>query len=146
MMGTMIVSTLGIIDTVGMAAEVAGTAERMTGSRRRRRAWSLEEKQRIVAESRAPGASASVVARRHDVNTNQLFTWRRQLEEASAAPPDQPGGFVPAAVAVERPAAPCARGSGQIEIVLESGARVIVGVDVDERALTRVIKALSRPR
>jgi transposase len=146
MMDTMIVSTAGIMDTIGMAVGVAGTAERMGGGQRRRRAWSLEEKQRIVAESRAPGASASVVARRHDVNTNQLFTWRRQLEGVSAAPPDQPVGFVPAAIAVEPPAAPCARGDGQIEIVLASGARVIVGMDVDERALTRVIKALSRPR
>jgi transposase-like protein len=30
----------------------------------------------MVAETRA---SVSIVARRHDVNSNQLFRWRRQL-------------------------------------------------------------------
>ena len=43
---------------------------------RRRRLWSEEEKRRIVAETLQPGASVSVVARRHDVNANMLFTWR----------------------------------------------------------------------
>jgi transposase len=118
-----------------------GTAE----GRRQRRTWSLDQKRRIVAESREPGASASLVARRHDVNTNMLFTWRRQLGDGDAAP-GQPLSFVPAAIAAEAPAAPCPRGSGRIEIVLGSGARVIVGMDVDESALARVIRVLSRQR
>jgi transposase len=33
----------------------------------------------MVAETLAPGASVSVVARRHDVNANQLFKWRREM-------------------------------------------------------------------
>ncbi len=33
----------------------------------------------IVEETLAPGASASIVARQHDVNANQLFMWRRQI-------------------------------------------------------------------
>src|SRR4051812_10238895 len=33
----------------------------------------------MVAETQAPGAAVSIVARRHDVNSNQLFRWRRQL-------------------------------------------------------------------
>jgi transposase len=33
----------------------------------------------MVAETLEPGASVSIVARRHDVNSNQLFRWRRQL-------------------------------------------------------------------
>ena len=37
-----------------------------------------DEKRRIVEETLAHGASVSVVARRHDVNANQVFTWRRQ--------------------------------------------------------------------
>jgi len=93
-----------------------------------------------------PGASASVVARRHDVNTNQLFTWRRQLGDGDAASGQQVS-FVPAAIAAEAPLdAPCSGGNGRIEIVLASGARVIVGTNVDEAALARVIKVLSRQR
>ena len=46
-----------------------------------RRRWTTEEKRRIVDETRAPGSSVSVVARRHDINANLLFKWKR-LEEA----------------------------------------------------------------
>lgn len=42
----------------------------------RRRRWSAAEKMRMVKESLEPGASVSLVARRHGVNPNQLFTWR----------------------------------------------------------------------
>jgi transposase-like protein len=37
------------------------------------------EKQRLVAETLAPGASVSRVAQRYDINANLLFTWRRQV-------------------------------------------------------------------
>lgn len=43
----------------------------------RRRRWSAAEKMRMVEESLEPCASVSLVARRHGVNPNQLFTWRR---------------------------------------------------------------------
>ena len=43
----------------------------------RRRRWSAAEKMRMVDESQEPGASVSLVARRHGVNPNQLFTWQR---------------------------------------------------------------------
>lgn len=48
---------------------------------RRRRRWSEAQKRQIVAESREPGVSVSVVARRYNVNANQVFTWRRQYCE-----------------------------------------------------------------
>ena len=41
------------------------------GAKRRR--WSLEVKRRLVAETLEPGSSVSIVARRHDVNANQLL-------------------------------------------------------------------------
>lgn len=43
----------------------------------RRRRWGAAEKMRMVEESLEPGASVSLVARRHGVNPNPLFTWRR---------------------------------------------------------------------
>ena len=36
------------------------------------------ERRQIVEETLRPGASVSQVARAHDVNTNQVFHWRRQ--------------------------------------------------------------------
>ena len=43
----------------------------------RRRRWSGPEKMRMVEETYEPGATVSLVARRHGVAPNQLFTWRR---------------------------------------------------------------------
>jgi transposase len=38
---------------------------------------SAEERQRIVEETLAPGASVARVARAHGINANQVFTWRK---------------------------------------------------------------------
>ena len=65
------------------ATEVSNTGLVDTKRRRRtgkRRQWPEALKRRIVAETLEPGASVSIVARRHDVNANQLFKWRREME------------------------------------------------------------------
>jgi len=115
---------------------------------RRRRSWSAEEKRQIVAETCEPGASVAVVARRHDMNANLLFTWRRAAEAASrAGETDRAVTFVPATITADpvpsiAPAPP--RSAGWMEITLAGGDRVTVGSDVDPAALARVIKVLSR--
>jgi transposase len=116
------------------------------GEGRRRRLWSADEKRQIVAETFAPGASVSIVARRHDLNANMLFTWRRQLREISAPPAGEAVTFVPAAITADAAASisPASAAAGRMEIVLASGDRVIVGGDVDAVALARVVKVLSR--
>ena len=43
----------------------------------RRRRWSAREKVRMVEDTYEPGMTVSLVARRHGVTANQLFTWRR---------------------------------------------------------------------
>jgi transposase len=129
--------------------------------RQRRRAWSLAEKRRIVAKTLVAGASVSVVARRHDVNANQVFKWRRELAAGDrVALPATACEFVPIGVFAEvegetRAAAPGDDGrpdatavpanrSGLIEIDLVSGSRLRVDASVDERALGRVLRALRR--
>jgi transposase len=137
-----------------------------------RRRWTTEEKRRIVDETRAPGSSVSVVARRHDINANLLFKWKR-LEEAGEpeqalleGPDFLPIGVVgqaddggPALLAripgVEdghrqngsgeprRPSGLESR-AGVIEIDFPNGTRVRVDAFVDGRALTRVLSALKR--
>jgi transposase len=115
-------------------------------ARRRRRLWSDDEKRRIVAESFAPGASVSVVARRHDLNANMLFTWRRQIGAAALRPAGDTLTFMRAAITAEAASAvsPASSVAGRMEIVLASGDRVIAGTDVDAAALARVVKVLSR--
>jgi|SRR5690242_6767309 transposase len=125
------------------------------GSARRRR--SEEEKARIVAECEVSGASVSQVARRHDLNTNLLFTWLRRSRERRAGE-----GFVPAiiepvesSVPVDRPQevggpsrtdAPSevAARPGRIEIVLGRSRRVIIDETVSAAALARVLSVLDQ--
>ena len=108
----------------------------------RRRSWSLEEKRRLVAETFAPGASVSMVARRYDLNTNMLFTWRREMAAGKAS--ESALRLIPATITAEvpTPALPApTEMSGRMEIVLAGGDRLIVGADVDAAALARVVKA-----
>jgi transposase-like protein len=54
--------------------------------RRRHRSWPEALKREIVAATLTPGSSVSVVARRYDVNANQVFAWRRRYRAGSAEP------------------------------------------------------------
>src|ERR1051326_393429 len=45
----------------------------------KRRNWPEAFKRQVVAETLEAGSSVSIVARRHDVNANQLFKWRREM-------------------------------------------------------------------
>src|SRR6516162_3915883 len=49
----------------------------------RRRRWTASEKVRMVEETFEPGMTVSLVARRHGVAPNQLFTWRRPVAQGS---------------------------------------------------------------
>lgn len=51
-------------------------SEVLRGPERRRR-WAAAEKIAIVAETHEPGVTVSLVARRHGVAPNQVFSWRR---------------------------------------------------------------------
>jgi transposase len=115
------------------------------GERRHRRVWSKDEKRQIVAETFEDGASVSIVARRHDLNANMLFTWRREFGASAAVASIET--FVPAVIGPEpdrgfSPPPPVP--AGRMEIVLAGGDRVIVGPDVDAAALARVVKVLAR--
>ena len=116
-------------------------------SKRRRRVRSEDEKRRIVGETFEPGASVSAVARRHGLNTNLLFTWRREMGSGVSALAEDSMAFVPAVISAapmtaSAPSSPSA--AGQMEIVFAGGERVIVDRTVDGVALARVIKVLSR--
>ncbi|MDE3812305.1 transposase [Sinorhizobium meliloti] len=50
----------------------------------RRRRWSREEKERLVAATLEPGASVSEIAHFAGIHVIQLFRWRKELCEISA--------------------------------------------------------------
>jgi transposase len=111
---------------------------------RRRRSWTRDEKRRIVDESLEDGASIAEVARRHELNANLLFTWRRKM---GVEPSEQPGPLEIVPVTIAAGLAADEHGPdavGQMEIVLSEGDRILVWADVETAALSRVLKALSR--
>jgi transposase len=95
-----------------------------------------------VAASLAPGSSVSLVARRYDVNANQVFSWRKRYR-------DEVGGagaphLVPVLVTPDRPAAASPVLSDEsIEIDL-NGYRVRVGSGVKTSTLRLVLDVLER--
>jgi transposase len=113
----------------------------------KRRQWPEGLKRRIVAETLEPGSSVSIVARRHDVNTNQVFSWRRELlpKKPVIAPAIADGTMVPVEIAPERRRGRSDRtrgGGGVIEIEFGSGARVSIRGEVAPEMLRRVFDLL----
>src|SRR5262245_63582854 len=115
----------------------------------RRRRWGREDKLRIVRESLAPNVVVTEVARRHEVSTGLLYTWRKQALAGLL------GGFVPVRIVANAEAnTPAAieeakdsrseehTSRGLIEVVWPNGIVVRVDADVDERALRSVVAAL----
>src|SRR5262249_13342474 len=93
------VSTTGLVDT----------------KQPKRRQYSEALKREMVAETQAPGASVSVVAQRHYVNSNQLFRRRRQLLPKAAV---ESGAMMPVAFAPDEGRPRRTDREGVIEIAL----------------------------
>lgn len=103
-----------------------------------------------------------MVARRHGLNANLLFTWRRQFRGEECRAGAGLAAFIPAVIAPDESAeagepAVTPRGHGEaindksaprppglIEIILPDGRRVIVDKEVSAAALRRVIGVLER--
>ncbi len=127
----------------------------------RRRIWSAHEKAALLAEIDAEGGKVRLVARRHEISESLLYNWRSARKAAAVAigAPDDVE-FLPVGVMNgARPGSPpmlsppcpepasqqplAAEGkAGSIEITLPNGARVSVDAFVDEKALSRVLRAM----
>ena len=121
------VSTIGLVDT------------KQQPSATKRRQYSEALKRQIVAETLEPGSSVSIVARRHDVNSNQLFKWRRDLLPKAVV---ESGAMVPVAVALDGGRPRRAEREGLIEIAFGCGARVRLRGEVSSETLRQVIELL----
>jgi transposase len=64
--------------------------------RERRRRWAPAEKLAMVAETHEPGVTVSLVARRHGVAPNQLFSWRRLAAQGALTAAGHEEEVVPA--------------------------------------------------
>jgi transposase len=98
----------------------------------------------ICAQTRAPGISVSQIARRYDVNANQVFNWlkdtRFSLDEEGVGQ----ACFLPIEIVEDVPhndEAPVVAG-GRIEIDLVGGHRFVISGSYDPDALARLIRGL----
>jgi transposase len=101
-----------------------------------RRAFSAEEKDRIVAESYAGVESISAIARRHGVRPQQVFAWRHAARPAREDAGDP--AFTPVIVDVGTRFSDAAR---CIEVVI-GAATVRVPAGIDAASLTAVLRAV----
>ncbi|MDW9596794.1 transposase [Sinorhizobium meliloti] len=117
----------------------------------RRRRWSREEKERLVAATLEPGARVSEIARSAGIHVSQLFRWRKELCQISTPSVPQ---LVPVEV-VEALPTPAARAeppavsrprkkASLVMIELGGGRRLRVESDVDTEALARILDVLER--
>ena len=106
----------------------------------RRRRWPQSEKVRIVAESYAPGVSATAVAVRHGLHRNQIFAWRRQLRNRAAVVRDGTPAFVPVMLAAPtEPGSALIGGNSRIEVIA-AGLTIRIGTGFDSGDLRRVLQ------
>jgi transposase len=111
-----------------------------------RRRHSKEFKRRVVAETYEPGASVAAVARRHDLNANMVFLWRR---DPRFGPARNAAVFLPVEVSASEVSTPAVAvsdaGDGRIEIALASGHRLTLSGAFDVDAVLRLARGLALP-
>ena len=114
---------------------IEAAPSRLEGAPQRvRRNWSEAFKAQLIAETLAPGANVSAIARREGILPSQLFGWRRQaLRKGMVTALDVGGGAH--FVEVETTAA------AAVEIVV-GDVVVRAGAEVTEDHLRRVIRAV----
>jgi transposase len=118
-------------------------------TREKHRYRTVEERRRIVEETLADGVSVAVVARRHGVNANQVFHWRKLYHSGVLEPSAQErqlnaSRLLPVRVVdeakcgEEQSASVAAPSSGAIHIEFPGRALVSVESRAD-RALVRAV-------
>ena len=113
--------------------------------RRKRRKWSDDEKRMICAQTVVAGVSVAQVARRYDLNANQIFNW---LKDPKFAPDDHPeedeAKFLPVEV-IEEPARieTTPEATGLIELELANGHRLRISGRYDPAAVARLVRHLT---
>lgn len=110
----------------------------------RRRRWSDEERLEILNEAFAPGACVAEVARRRDVSTALVYTWRRKLRDAHAeSEPDDLAapGFAAAVMIEDVDVAPSGL-QPAIVIDLARGKRISIFASASPALVASALKAL----
>lgn len=114
--------------------------------RRRRRNWTDEEKIEICRQTTVPGVSVSRVARRYDVNANQVFNWLKdpRFIPDTADEGVQPPVFLPVEIVPEEEPEPVEDPDREasVEVTLSNGRRVRLCGAFDPDIVARLIRRL----
>ncbi len=125
-----------------VSTEILSNVEVLPVSEVRRR-WPDALKARIVAETLEAGATVAGVARRHDLNANQLSGWRRLARDGRLVLPaaDTDVEFAPLVIRAEGPRDPGPIGE-RLEVVLD---KVAVRLDAATPAyrIAEIVSALN---
>ncbi|MFV0475449.1 MAG: IS66-like element accessory protein TnpA [Pikeienuella sp.] len=113
------------------------------GKRRRRRSWSDDEKRMICGQARMPGVSVAQVARRYDVNANQVFNWMREARFEAAPGDEAPACFLPVEISPAADSAPSPFRPGSLDIEIAGEVRLKVSGDYDPIALATLLRKLA---
>ena len=118
-----------------------------------RQSHTVEEKLRIVQETHVRGASVATVARRYNINANQVFAWRQQYRRGLLGANAEKTGpsllpvkvSTPTVLPTERARAlPRDADAGVIEIKLRSGHCIVLHGTVNPAALRTLLAVLVR--
>ena len=104
----------------------------------------------ICSQTLVPGVSVSQVARRYDVNANQVFKWLKDPKFAGADNAVEESCFLPVEIIDHAPLSepepePERCGEfGHLDFELAGGHRLRISGAYDPDALSRLIRGLSR--
>lgn len=116
----------------------------------RRRRWSREDKERLVAACFEPDAVISEIARAAGIHVSQLFRWRKELCRIEELKTETATTLVPVIVSETAPAVSLVqpeprttshprRKRSDVTIELGRDRRVRVDSDIDTEALGRIL-------
>jgi transposase len=115
-------------------------------SKTKHRRRTIQERRQIVEETLQAGASVSRVARRYDVNANQVFYWRKLYREGRLGGGSTGARLLPVKIrpdqSLEAVKSNLAVQLGTMEIKLSKGTLRIAGA-VDLVALQAVLECLA---
>ena len=112
-----------------------------------RRSFSRQFKLQIVMQSLEPGASLSALALANELNSNQVFKWRREYLQQNKSPAAKRNTLLPVVMTCEdtsmpAPASPSATAhAGYMNITLRHGQIRIEGA-VDADALRLLVQCM----
>lgn len=110
---------------------------------RSRAHWSPELAQRVLADLKRSGLSASSFAAKHELGLERIYYWQKRLKARASEPPARTG-LVEVRVSGPTEARTSSSAAARIEIELLNGRRLSVEGVTDLEQLGRLVAILER--